>query len=151
MKAPLLLQNPARSGVAAFSLVEVVLALGVVSFGMISIVGLLGMGLKNFHDAIDTTTEAQITQRLANELQLGSYANLTNAASTNYYFTPEGLETNAGSAIYTATIAPPVNLTVPGAGASYPTNTMAFSISIWSKSAPQTTNVNAVYISNNGL
>jgi uncharacterized protein (TIGR02598 family) len=136
--------------VRAFTLVDVVLALAVVSFGMISMLGLLTAGLQTFHDAINATTEAEITQQLANQLQLASYANLTtNGASTNY-FTQEGVLTNATSYVYEATVSPPAKLTVPGGSTSYPTNTLTFIISVWSKSSPQVTNATPVQIANNG-
>jgi uncharacterized protein (TIGR02598 family) len=143
-------KKKAASRIRAFTLVEVVLALGVASFGLISMIGLLGVGLKTFHDAISTTTEAEITQQLANQLQLASYSGMTNSGPTNYYFTQEGIATNANNAVYSATVSAPARLTVPGADTSYPTNILTFTISIWSKSSPQITNAIPIHIANNG-
>jgi len=137
--------------VRAFTLVEVVLALGVASFGLISMLGLLTIGLKTFHDAINTTTEAEITQQIANQLELANYSTIsTNTTSTYYYFTQEGIATNADSAIYSAAVSAPVKLTVPGGNSAYSTNTLTFIISIRCKSSPQVTNAIPFHIANNG-
>jgi uncharacterized protein (TIGR02598 family) len=138
------------SDMRAFTLVEVVLAMGVVSFAMISMLGLLTAGLVTFHDAINATTEAEITQQLANQLELANYSSITNSGVSNYYFTMEGIPTNAASAVYLATVSAPAKLTVPGGSATYPTNTLTFVISIWSKSSPQVTNAIPIQIANNG-
>ena len=140
-----------RSHPAAFSLVEVVLALGVVSFGLISLMGLLTVGLKTFHDAMTTTTEAEISQQISNQLQLANFSTIsTNTQPTYYYFTEEGVSTNAANAIYTAQVQPPQKLTVPGGDPTSTANTLTFEILIWSKNAPQTTNAAPVQIANNG-
>lgn len=81
---------------AAFTLVEVVLALGVASFGLISMLGLLSVGLRTAHDAISTTTEAEIRQQLANQLQLSNYSTIAASGATTYYFTQEGFATRPG-------------------------------------------------------
>jgi len=134
----------------AFTLVEVVLALGVASFGLISMLGLLGIGLKNYHDAINTTTEAEITQQIANQLELASYSVIATNTATTYYFTQEGVATNAAGAIYSASVSAPAKLTVPGGNSASSTNTLTFTISIWSKSSPQVTNAIPIHIANNG-
>ncbi len=61
---------------AGFSLVEVVIALGVVSFAFFTLVCLMPVGLKTMHDAMDTTTEGMIVQQIASEARLGSFTNL---------------------------------------------------------------------------
>src|SRR6187402_786674 len=127
----------------AFTLVEVVLALGVASFGLISMLGLLSVGLKTFHDAINATTESEITQQLANQLRLANFSSVQNATTTStYYFNQEGVATNAAGAIYFASVNPPSKLAVPGGGSipTTQTNTLTFVISVWSKSSPQATN-----------
>ena len=57
------------AGERAFSLVEVVLAIGVVAFAFIAIMGLIPAGLNQFRKAMDTTVCAQIAQRVINEAQ----------------------------------------------------------------------------------
>src|SRR5437763_9606573 len=48
----------------AFSLVEVVLALGVVSFAIVAILGLIPTGLQTSHSSQDETRAAQIAQSI---------------------------------------------------------------------------------------
>ncbi|PAW77816.1 MAG: hypothetical protein B9S32_09440 [Verrucomicrobia bacterium Tous-C9LFEB] len=49
-----------------FSLVEVVSSLGIISFGLIALLGLLPVGLQVSRDARESTAEAQINQYLTN-------------------------------------------------------------------------------------
>lgn len=50
--------------ISAFSLVEVVLALGVISFAIVAILGVLPVGLQTGHSAQDETRAAQIAQAI---------------------------------------------------------------------------------------
>ncbi len=52
-----------------FSLVEIALAIGVVSFAFVALFGLLPSGLNTFRQAMDTSVGAQIAQRMVSELQ----------------------------------------------------------------------------------
>src|SRR5947209_16405297 len=49
---------------SAFSLVEVVLALGIVSFAIVAILGLIPTGLQTSHSSQDETRAAQIAQSI---------------------------------------------------------------------------------------
>src|SRR5205823_7388168 len=49
---------------SAFSLVEVVLALGVLSFAIVAILGLIPIGLQTSHSSQDETRAAQIAQSI---------------------------------------------------------------------------------------
>ncbi len=135
---------------AAFTLVEVVLALGVASFGLISMLGLLSVGLRTAHDAISTTTETEICQQLANQLQLSNYSTISTSGPTTYYFTQEGFATNQANAVYTATVSAPTTLTAPGNTPANSANMKSVVISIWSVSSPQHTNAVPIEIANNG-
>jgi uncharacterized protein (TIGR02598 family) len=59
-----------------FSLVEVVLAIGVVAFAFVAIFALLPTGMNTFRQAMDTSVGAQIAQRIAGELQESDYYDL---------------------------------------------------------------------------
>lgn len=74
-----------RSTCRAFSLVEVTLALGLVGFGMVSMMGLLPSGLTTFREAMDRTLSAQIVQAVLNEYQLTDYSSLPTGPVTSYY------------------------------------------------------------------
>jgi len=65
---------------SGFSLVEVVLAVGVVSFAFVAILGLLPAGMTQFRQAIDTTVCAQIAQRVIGDAQQTNYDELIDSA-----------------------------------------------------------------------
>jgi type II secretory pathway pseudopilin PulG len=75
-QAPLL-PFPQRRQAQAFSLVEVVLAIGVVSFAFVAILGLLPAGMTQFRQAVDTTVCAQIAQRVIGDAQQMDFDVLT--------------------------------------------------------------------------
>jgi hypothetical protein len=58
-----------RARQSAFSLVEVVLAVGVISFAFVAILGLLPAGLAQFRQAMDNSVGTQIAQRIILECQ----------------------------------------------------------------------------------
>jgi type II secretory pathway pseudopilin PulG len=57
-----------RDRPSAFSLVEVVLALGVVSFAIVAILGLIPLGLQTSHSSQDETRAAQMAQSIFGSL-----------------------------------------------------------------------------------
>src|SRR4051794_29153012 len=64
----------------AFSLVEVVLALGVVAFAIVAILGVLPIGLRTGHSAQDETRAAQIAQDIFSSLASQVPQNFANVA-----------------------------------------------------------------------
>ncbi len=87
---------------SAFSLVEVTLALGLVSFAVLAVMGLLPVGLSNLRQSMDQTVEAQIVQSIAAQSVVAQFPAL---ASGNQYFDDQGMPTDAGpDALYTATV-----------------------------------------------
>lgn len=101
---------------SAFTLVETALALGIVAFAMIPLLGLLPIGLQMSHNASDLTLSAQIAQRLAGMIQQAGYSSFQASSGTPgpadvyYYFDAEGqpLKSVNGAAptssVYTANI-----------------------------------------------
>ena len=67
----------------AFSLVEVVIALGIVSFAVLAIVGMMPMALKSAQESMRETDATLIAQRIFAELKTGSGGNRTLAISSN--------------------------------------------------------------------
>lgn len=65
-----------------FSLVEAVLALAVVSFAMMGIVGLVPVGLSHFKKAITISAESQILRSLSNEIEVTEFSNLLSEYSS---------------------------------------------------------------------
>lgn len=60
-----------------FSLIEVVLALGILSFALVGLFGALPFGLGVFRQAIDQTVSAQIAQEVTGMIQRTPFANLS--------------------------------------------------------------------------
>src|SRR5437588_2740362 len=91
----------------AFSLVEVVIALGVVSFAIVAILGLIPTGLQTSHSSQDETRAAQMAQGIlagmASQAQMsltavklpvssgsGPSVDLTNSSTTQLYANNDG-------------------------------------------------------------
>ncbi|XHR27338.1 MAG: prepilin-type N-terminal cleavage/methylation domain-containing protein [Chthoniobacteraceae bacterium] len=70
---------PAQKG---FSLVEVMLALGVMSFAMTGLIGLLSVGLGLSRNFMNITSETQVVQTVSNELQLMDYSAVVGGSAT---------------------------------------------------------------------
>ena len=66
-----------------FSLVEVVIALGIVSFAVLAIVGMMPMALKSAQESMRETDATLIAQRIFSELKTGSGGNRTVTKDTN--------------------------------------------------------------------
>jgi uncharacterized protein (TIGR02598 family) len=63
----------ARQGQSGFSLVEVVLAVGVIAFAFVAILGLLPAGLTQFRQAMDNSIASQIAQRVIMDAQQSDF------------------------------------------------------------------------------
>ncbi len=106
---------PTSSGsrAKAFSLVEVTLALGIISVSLLSLIGLVPAGLGVLRESMDQTVHAQIVQRITAGLVSSDFASLGNETLA---FDQEGqLMSNAGDsdARYRATIQE-TNPSMPG-------------------------------------
>lgn len=77
-----ILKHTARKGASAFSLAEVVLALGILSFAFVSILGMIPTGLNTFHHALDTSIGSQIFQRVINDAEQTDFTTLVQNANT---------------------------------------------------------------------
>jgi uncharacterized protein (TIGR02598 family) len=128
-----------------FSLVEVAISLAVVSFSMLSILGLVPMGLTNLRQAMNNTVQSQIVQSITSEEQLTSFVNLQN---TSYYYDADGNTTSPSSQpVYTATV------TISQvSGSSFPVNLAnsadKVTIAIVNKTQPAQTNIYSIIIAN---
>lgn len=79
--------------VAAFSLVEITLALGVAAFALTAIVGLLSLTLKSSKSALDDTLVAEMSRDLVNTLRKQDFTNISMA--TNVFFDISGKRINS--------------------------------------------------------
>ncbi len=104
------------SGLKAFSLVEVVLAMGIISIGLLVMVGLLPEGLKFNHNSIQESQAVNLLQALVADRQSTGYSSnsliynlpalttVTAPVSNTFYVTEElGLTNAATGARYRVT------------------------------------------------
>src|SRR3954468_2269565 len=86
-----------------FSLVEVVIAVGVVAFAFVAILGLIPAGMGQFRQAIDTSVCAQIAQRVINDAQETDFTtlvdekNLPTTGSDDFAFRTPSIAATSGS------------------------------------------------------
>jgi len=75
------------AGEKAFTLVEIILALGVISFCLLTLMGLFAIGLGSSHTSSVDTTVAALIWNSANELRTNSFPGSTGgpAAVTEWY------------------------------------------------------------------
>jgi uncharacterized protein (TIGR02598 family) len=68
---------PSKSKTAAFSLVEIALAIGIIAFAFVALMSLLPAGLTTFRRALDVSICTQIAQRIVSEAQESDFDVLT--------------------------------------------------------------------------
>lgn len=86
-----------------FTLVEVVLAIGIIALAFVPVLGLLPVGANVAREAIDTTVESQITQLMTNQAQQTDFSSLKDLSATpTQYFDYQGNKTKLENAIYEA-------------------------------------------------
>jgi uncharacterized protein (TIGR02598 family) len=132
-----------------FTLVETALAMGVIGFGLVGLLGLMPIGMSNYRDARDRTAEAQIFQGLNSRIQQTDYSKLTTVwPGTVYGFDERGIELkDTSKALYTAEVIisdPPSILAASAANAS------TVSLVITTKTDANRKSRYISYVSNNG-
>jgi len=113
--------NPRRRATGrAFTLIETVLAIGIVSFAFVALMGLLPCGLQVFRKAMDTTLEGQMVQHLVGKMSQTPYADLAGLQGQSFLFDEAGGPVAEGSAdgIYSANVSLNAQPALPGS-ASY--------------------------------
>lgn len=70
-----------RKRLHGFTLVEVVLAIGVVAFAFVGLLALMPVGLSNFRKAMDASVGSEIGQRVFNDIQQTDFDTLLKQAS----------------------------------------------------------------------
>lgn len=88
-----------------FSIVEIALALGIVGFAFIALMGLLPAGLTTFRAAIDQTNEGRIMESLTSQTEAAEFNNLAKEfdfpqSNAVFYFDEEGTFIRRGTAAY---------------------------------------------------
>ncbi len=142
-----------RSGMRGFSLIEVVLSLGIVSFAFVGLFGLLPVGLNAFTNSVDSTVESQIAENVLTQVKQTKFSSLLSLVDQNagsnpalppvqgFYFDDQGKAVTANptstiptSYVYSAGVQVYYNSSIP-AGVQ-PSST---TISIQSATSSQTT------------
>jgi uncharacterized protein (TIGR02598 family) len=90
--SPRTLKSPRLSSPTAFSLVEITLAIGIVAFAFVALLGLVPVGLGSFRQSLDTSVRSQIVQRIATEAQQTDFKLLQKLEDANRYYDDEGTE-----------------------------------------------------------
>jgi uncharacterized protein (TIGR02598 family) len=90
-----------RSWRGGFSLVEVTIAMGLVSFAVLAILGVFPVGLSSLRQSMNQTVEAQILRSISGQSVV---ANFTTLATNGIYFDNDGQLCDAGKAFYTVNV-----------------------------------------------
>jgi len=100
-----------QAGKLAFSLVEVVIAMGIFSFAIVATFSLIGQSFKSYSSAINDTVTRQIMNQLAANVQQAPLSNISNLANNPPYgyttnFDNEGNPVSSSDAmsVYTANV-----------------------------------------------
>jgi uncharacterized protein (TIGR02598 family) len=109
-------------GRRGFSLVEVMLALGICTFAVVAIMGLLPLALDSAGEALTMARRAKVIQKVSNDLQQAQFSGLAaEIANRRWTFDVSGMETTDPVQIFfTVTGDQPRNLTLPGASSANP-------------------------------
>lgn len=102
---------------AAFSLVEVTLAIGIVSFVVVSILGTFSVGLATIHDAKNDMTHAQIVAQVSSTVLQTPFDQVDAYAGTSpFYFDQTGKQLpSVTGALYSVKL-----VAVAGGATTYP-------------------------------
>ncbi|HCN78609.1 MAG TPA: hypothetical protein DIT13_15620 [Verrucomicrobiales bacterium] len=92
MKTPLQSVTKPFHKSAGFSLVEVVLAVGIMALGVVTILGLLPHGLEMSRKTANEMAEARIIEHIVGELQNTNWSILDTYGKKVRYFDDQGLE-----------------------------------------------------------
>ena len=140
----------------AFSLIEVVLSLGIVSFAMVGLLGLLPVGLNTSRQAIDVTIQSQMAQTLRNQIQLGGLSGVEQWAGQHFYFDNQGLQVAGATAptrVYTVqtTVTNVLEQDKTATAAALPAAIARLVlVTVTSSAAAGTTNVFPIIVTKNG-
>jgi uncharacterized protein (TIGR02598 family) len=131
---------------SAFSLIETVISLAVVSFALIGILGFIPVGLQNLRSAIDMSTRTRIVQSVTSAINETGFTNVP-AWSTNYY-DDEGnsVAVTNSSALYEAVVNVTSSALIPGGFTS--TNLMVANVAISRISTPNVAVTNSQLVAN---
>lgn len=131
----------------AFTLVEVTMALGIASFAILSMLGIMVVGLNTMRGAIDTTVQAQIVQQVVGSLKQANFSTLsTNAWSWKYDDRGVVVKTDDAK-VYSASVQV-ANATL--SGGTQNANLVKATVTISNLAEPGRPYIFSTYVANNG-
>ena len=80
-----------------FSLIEVAIAIGIVAFAFVALLGLMPAGLSSFRSAIDTSNESWIMQGINSMVQATEWKKIKDLEYETFYYNEEGRLTDTKS------------------------------------------------------
>jgi uncharacterized protein (TIGR02598 family) len=83
----------------AFSLVEVVMALAILSVALVTVLGLVPVGLLGLRQAISSTTEAEIVGQLTAQIRLTPFSQLDAYQNTSFFYDEEGVFLSSAASV----------------------------------------------------
>jgi uncharacterized protein (TIGR02598 family) len=92
---------------SAFSMIEVTIAIGIVGFALLAVLGNINTGSNIQRQAINVTVQAQIMQGVAGSLRHSGWNLLTGFNEANLYFDERGIATDRVASIYKAMVVEP--------------------------------------------
>ena len=136
----------------AFSLVEVVISLAVISFALLTLLGLFGVGMASGRRSGEDTSLASISWQVLTDLQSQTNfkaAAIASSASTNYIFDYTGQPTNSETQPYftcNVTARNPTSSEVTATGQSLDSGLVLTKLTItWPSTVHPAPNTNYVY------
>ena len=125
-----------RHSLAGFSLVEVTLALGIVGFAFVTLLGLVPSGLNIFRQSVDATVGSQIIQRISNDVQQADFDTLPATAATGpvlSYFDEQGgsVAKDSLSRVYDVSVAISKPTALPDGSNTAPGPTSSSLAQVW--------------------
>lgn len=147
-----------------FSLVEVVLSLGIVSFAFVALLGLLPVGLQTYSSAVDATVGTQIAQGVITAARQAKFTELPTLdvnpgadertpsfPAPDYFFDEQGKPGTEDNYIYSAAVTVANPAVVPAATAATNPNLAAVTVTVRKISTPAQGEDFTVFIADNGL
>jgi uncharacterized protein (TIGR02598 family) len=121
MTTPTSFPSKQRSSQLGFSLVEIVLAMGIAGFSLTVLISLLPVGLGSFKASRERTVSARIFQTVADDLHMSSEA-LTSGTTLNFDYEGNPVDPTSKDRYFLVNIVPFPHFPVPGSTAQSSSN-----------------------------
>lgn len=105
-----------------FSLVEVVLAVGIMALGVVTILGLLPHGLEMSRKTANEQAETRIIDQIVGELQTTNWEELDGQPPQKRYYDDQGLQIDLGTPDFAVLLNYVAEVTLPNLDVQLPTN-----------------------------